>query len=320
MTPKPQPTEKAQNPSCDQNDESNSWIDVGSCSVVHPLLAPYISSHTYSIGQLEDQDEKLITRAYPTVMTQLYFEFCGELSEVRDDKGLFAFGHPTRNSSTVVSKRTYIKQGLGSWFDIHQLPSHRKIRPIKNLKVDLYPNTLYHLFNLSPQEIAREDLQLPDLIGLTASNLMLEEMDAASTGKALIEIVERYFLNHLVVIQTSASFRVKSDPKLPNLAETLSENADRYNKSERWLQKRYAEVYGMSFKQMQNNLKFQQAILELSRAVQLQTPVSLTELAFDCGYFDQAHFIKDFKRFTGMTPGQYLKVNVDPTNQHLFYW
>ncbi|HEV8069560.1 MAG TPA: helix-turn-helix domain-containing protein [Planctomycetaceae bacterium] len=28
----------------------------------------------------------------------------------------------------------------------------------------------------------------------------------------------------------------------------------------------------------------------------------LTGLAHDCGYFDQAHFIKEFRAFTGKTP------------------
>jgi len=29
-------------------------------------------------------------------------------------------------------------------------------------------------------------------------------------------------------------------------------------------------------------------------------------LAADCGYYDQAHFIHDFRRFSGMTPGAYM--------------
>ena len=28
----------------------------------------------------------------------------------------------------------------------------------------------------------------------------------------------------------------------------------------------------------------------------------LTSIAYDCGYYDQAHFIKEFKKFTGITP------------------
>jgi AraC-like DNA-binding protein len=306
--------------SVSEQDDSQGWVDMGSCKSTHALLAQFIAGYSYSIGFLKEQESKLITRAYPSVMTQLYFEFSGGISEVRDSQGKFAFGESSDPTKTTVKKRTYVKQGLGSWFDIYQLPTTLESRPIKNLKVDLFPNTLYHLFNLSPHEIANEDLQLPDLIGVTTSTLMLEEMEAATTGKALIDIVERYFLNHLLGTQPNPSFLLNGEPKLPNVDDSLSENASRYNKGERWLQKRYAEVYGMSFKQMQNNLKSQQALVALSRAIQSNRPINLTDLAFDCGYFDQAHFIKDFKRFTGMTPGQYLRANVHPDSQHLFYW
>ncbi|MDR0263704.1 MAG: AraC family transcriptional regulator [Sphingobacterium sp.] len=35
---------------------------------------------------------------------------------------------------------------------------------------------------------------------------------------------------------------------------------------------------------------------------------SLTEIAVDCGFADQAHFIKTYKRFMGITPKQYQKM------------
>jgi AraC-like DNA-binding protein len=32
---------------------------------------------------------------------------------------------------------------------------------------------------------------------------------------------------------------------------------------------------------------------------------SLSEIAFDLGFYDQAHFTRTFKRFAGMTPKEY---------------
>lgn len=32
----------------------------------------------------------------------------------------------------------------------------------------------------------------------------------------------------------------------------------------------------------------------------------LTDIAYESNYFDQAHFIKDFKEFTGLSPKQFI--------------
>ncbi|MET0068425.1 MAG: helix-turn-helix transcriptional regulator [Candidatus Thiodiazotropha sp.] len=330
-----------------EQNEHQSWADYSSVSSVHPLLSRYIASYTYSIGCLRERDSKLITRAYPTIMTQIYFEFYGGLSEIRGEAHGFGQGggarreaHPSAertSQGTVIEKRTYIKQGLGSWFDIYQLACEEQSRPIKNLKVDLYPMALYELFQCAPKELAGEDLQLADLLGHTTTSLMLEEMEATDSGEELIRIVERYFLQHTwqqVKQQrleidsrrsTTSDKRHAINPKgftppLPGGEESLIQQAERYNKSKRWLQKRYDEVYGMSFKQIQSNLRFQGAHQKLWQTLARRRPISLTELAYRCGYFDQAHFIKDFKRYTGMTPGQYLKTNFDQQSQYLWYW
>jgi len=35
--------------------------------------------------------------------------------------------------------------------------------------------------------------------------------------------------------------------------------------------------------------------------------VNWAELAADCGYFDQAHLIRDFRAFAGITPREYSR-------------
>jgi AraC-like DNA-binding protein len=47
--------------------------------------------------------------------------------------------------------------------------------------------------------------------------------------------------------------------------------------------------------------RFQRAITEMDRSRQ----VDWTSVALDCGYFDQAHFIRDFREFSGITPTAY---------------
>ena len=42
--------------------------------------------------------------------------------------------------------------------------------------------------------------------------------------------------------------------------------------------------------------------------------VDWAKLFYDCEFYDQAHFIKDFEEFTGRTPQQYLKENTELAN------
>lgn len=299
--------------------KSHSWVDYGSPKPSHDLLKPYISAFTYAVGCLAETEAKYITRAYPTVMTQLYFEFSGGLSEVRDRTGTFAFGGRKPGGNTVIEKRTYLKHGLGGWFDIYQLPGNQTRRPIKNLKIDLYPHALFRFFHLSPEELQAEDLQLADLIGTTRSSLMLEEMEAAPTGAEMVTVAERHLVEFALKAR-GAGPRREPDPRIPGLDDSLGQLARDYEKSERWVQKQYTRIYGMSFKQMQNNLRFYRAHQLLTRAVKENQPTSLTELAYQLNYFDQAHFIREFRRYAGMTPGQYVRAHVRPENQSLFYW
>ena len=38
-------------------------------------------------------------------------------------------------------------------------------------------------------------------------------------------------------------------------------------------------------------------------------PLNWQDILFDCGYFDQAHFIKEFKEFSGFTPKEFFARN-----------
>lgn len=50
--------------------------------------------------------------------------------------------------------------------------------------------------------------------------------------------------------------------------------------------------------------------LKIEKALSLvkSNPVSLTDVAYECGFFDQSHFIRTFKSLTGILPAHYQKL------------
>jgi len=78
----------------------------------------------------------------------------------------------------------------------------------------------------------------------------------------------------------------------------ISKLALAMNLSTRSLERKFDEAVGMSPKSLARVIRFDHIKNELI----LKPQTSLTALPFQFGYFDQAHFIHDFKQFSGETP------------------
>ena len=69
----------------------------------------------------------------------------------------------------------------------------------------------------------------------------------------------------------------------------------------RQLERKFQQEIGLSPLQLKQLNRVKQARKAIS-----QNPVRpLIEVALDCGFYDQPHFIHHFQKITGQTPGQY---------------
>ena len=78
--------------------------------------------------------------------------------------------------------------------------------------------------------------------------------------------------------------------------------ADELGWSRRHLAAQFREQVGLPPKLLARILRFDRVIALLRHA----DPERWAEVAYDCGYYDQAHFNRDFRAFSGSTPGAFL--------------
>lgn len=66
----------------------------------------------------------------------------------------------------------------------------------------------------------------------------------------------------------------------------------------------FGKYAGLGPKQYERVMKFQQVIQLLEKAPER---INWSGLALDCGYYDQAHFINEFRKFSGLNPKAYME-------------
>jgi len=93
--------------------------------------------------------------------------------------------------------------------------------------------------------------------------------------------------------------------KLNQESLTVSQLAKKIGLSQRQLSRRFQQHVGLSPKEYLRVSRFTHSLQHLKR----YPACSLTEIAYESRYFDQAHFIRDYKEYTGYTPGEVVKAS-----------
>jgi AraC-like DNA-binding protein len=152
------------------------------------------------------------------------------------------------------------------------------------------------------------DLQL---LHPTAAELA-EQLAAAPSFEHRVSIVghwARQQLTHLTPQdQLISSYLQGARPG----AESVTALARQACYSPRQLSRKTHDLFGLPTEAL---LRYKRYVLALQA---LHQPTgSLTQIGLACGYYDQAHFIHEFRQYTGMTPGDYRK-RQSPRPGHVF--
>lgn len=171
--------------------------------------------------------------------------------------------------------------------------------------VYLYPFALPVLFPVSGSEICNQHCEFDALTGINGADLT-EQVMLAGSFEARIAVVSRFLKQRLKQINQSkfnpVALHAIRDLLEPGKYGSIKSIAEKYNLSERKFERITKEYTGFSPVKLFRIARFQKAAASFGQ-VKLRT---LTQLALDCGYYDQAHFIHEFRIFSGYSPREYF--------------
>ena len=150
-------------------------------------------------------------------------------------------------------------------------------------------------------ELFGESVSLEHFVGKSILHEIEEKLSDAQTNEQRIEIIEQFLMARLQPIQADAL--VQSAIQQIQLVKgniRISELAKQLYTSKSPLEKRFRKIVGASPKKFASIVRFNALLKDYT------LEKTLTELGYEAGYFDQAHFIHDFKIFTGQTPEGYF--------------
>lgn len=171
--------------------------------------------------------------------------------------------------------------------------------------IQFQPGGAFPFLTMPASEVAGDTYELADAWGPEA--MLLRERLLAADGirpmfvileTVLMERLERHHALHPAVVYAAGQLsNVRDVARVTDVTEQIGMSARRFGDL-------FRDQTGLTPKAFHRVRRFQQVLQTLRgrRAEDWAT------LALECGYYDQAHFIHDFKQFSGMTPGEYLRV------------
>lgn len=218
------------------------------------------------------------------------------------------FNLGTGHWQTLVDDTFVTTPTIELWGQIIRPLSFRSLGKNTMLGIRFFPHTAACFL---PEEISLFNDQVSDfkdVVGKPVATLHEKLLEASTLGQR-IELLDTYLLAQLSKQEKNLNklpliSKVMHELKQADFFEHIEQVAARYGISSRYLQKIFLEYTGLTPKLYSKINRFQNSLLLLG-----EKDRSLTSIAYDCGYFDQSHFIRDFKSFTGLTPSAFASSN-----------
>ncbi|SIO13995.1 helix-turn-helix domain-containing protein [Chitinophaga niabensis] len=215
------------------------------------------------------------------------------------------YKHYTETGNSVLLPRCFV---------IGQLTGPYEVEPTGETGiffVCFHPHGFLPFATFPIKEMENTAVPLEKLFGKDGQEIEEKILHAGTTSER-IQLIEKFLFNRLTdtetidhIVQSAIETILTANGQL-----SVDELSRKNNTNRRQLVRKFSSSIGLSPKQLSKTIRLQATLkMLLNRKI-----TSLTDLAYESEYYDQAHFIKDFKEFTGLTPkefyGDHLKMSL----------
>lgn len=212
------------------------------------------------------------------------------------------------NRNSIIQPRCFV---------IGQLTQPLEIEPTGEtgiFSIRFHPEGFLPFTTFPINQMENTAVSLEKLFGKDGQEIGQQILSANSTAER-IKFIEIFLLDRLTdletvdrIVKSTVETIITANGQLP-----VDELSKLTQVNRRQLLRKFSSAIGLSPKQLSRTIRLQSALKML-----LNNQFSnLSHLAYENEYYDQAHFIKEFKEFTGSTPKEFYGTHLKMSS--LFY-
>jgi AraC-like DNA-binding protein len=166
------------------------------------------------------------------------------------------------------------------------------------------PGGGYPFFEYPAHELVNQYPDVDDLWGTSGREFVAFVQSDCQTTRSCIETINAYLIKRLEANRRDDHLAQEAIQTIENYKGciTIERLSRLLGLSRRHLTRKFKERIGITPKQLCRNIRFKQVY----KLIETSSDCAWADLALACGYYDQSHFINEFKHFTGSSPDAYF--------------
>ena len=241
------------------------------------LLQPFIKKYV-----IIESGKEIVNRVLPDTSLAMAFRFKGSVNYIIDDNKVQL---PSLAISGLQKSARLINYADNSG----------------NILVLFKEAKAASFFKAPLHELFKNSIPMDNLFNRQGLSIVEEELAYTTKHIERINAVERFLISQLIhkkpdKLIEAAVQKIETSKgliKAKDLADTFYISQDAF-------EKRFRRIVGSSARQYSSTIRMKEVIKQANNSPRL------TDLALDTGFYDQAHFNKEFKLFTGQSPTDFF--------------